>query len=669
MTQLRLDTYTMPAAHFGPVNPLPPLTDFVNVGSAVAAHDDPAPADYPDRGQEYNPLPYRLQDDYDRTRRPRQFTTAVLENDFLRATFLLDLGGRLWSLVHKPSGRELLHVNPVFQPANLALRDAWFSGGVEWNVGIISHSPLTCSPLFAARVLADDGKTPFLRLYEFERIRCLPFQLDFHLPDASPVLLVRARLISPHDHALPMYWWSNIAVDERPGVRVLSPADHALSHENGGQLVEQDLPLRDGLDISYPTNHQGAASLFFQVPPHRRPYIAALDADGRGLFQASTRFLPGRKLWAWGMSQGSRHWQEYLAEPGRGYIEIQAGIATTQLQYVTMPAGQQWTWLEAYGLLQADPKTVHGPWSAATQAVEQSIEEITPLKWMDAELQRTAAAADRPPQEILHRGSGWGALERRRRAKAGEKPLTPPGIVFADDSLTDLQQPWLELLDHGRLPPRDPADDPGAYMVQPPWRKLLEDSLHAGQSNHWLAWLHLGLMRWRAQNPNGAKAAWEESLRRQPTAWSLRNLAVLARLDANPARSADLYLQAVQHQPGCRQLAVECCAALLGAGRCQDVLKLVASLPESIRSFWRIPMLAAKASLELGDMDAVQRFLASDVEVINVREAEVSLTDLWFAFHEKRLAAAQSGVVDDALRQRIRRECPPPRRLDFRMKT
>ncbi|MCZ7665985.1 MAG: DUF5107 domain-containing protein [Chloroflexi bacterium] len=45
-------------------------------------------------------------------------------------------------MLHKPSGRELLAKNPVFQPANLALRNAWFSGGIEWNIGAIGHSPL-----------------------------------------------------------------------------------------------------------------------------------------------------------------------------------------------------------------------------------------------------------------------------------------------------------------------------------------------------------------------------------------------------------------------------------------------------------------------------------------------------------------------------------------------
>src|SRR5579862_808555 len=63
-------------------------------------------------------LPYRMLDGYGRERGTKTHKVAVLESNRLIATFLLDLGGRLWSLVHKPSGRELLYVNPVFQPAN-----------------------------------------------------------------------------------------------------------------------------------------------------------------------------------------------------------------------------------------------------------------------------------------------------------------------------------------------------------------------------------------------------------------------------------------------------------------------------------------------------------------------------------------------------------------------
>src|SRR5215216_5670908 len=143
MSELKIKTWSMPAADLGAENPFPPLSSNQELHNAQSV--DPAvPVEIRQNmtyGHMPNILPYAVQDGYNRERKPRDFRVAVLENDILSATFLLELGGRLWSLYHKQSGRELLSVNPVFQPANLALRNAWFSGGVEWNIGTIGHSP------------------------------------------------------------------------------------------------------------------------------------------------------------------------------------------------------------------------------------------------------------------------------------------------------------------------------------------------------------------------------------------------------------------------------------------------------------------------------------------------------------------------------------------------
>jgi len=125
------------------------------------------------------------------------------------------LPGRLLSLFHKPSNRELLNRNPVFQPANLAIRNAWFSGGIEWNVGQYGHTFATCSPVFAAAITGADGE-PGLRLYEFERCKTLCWQIDFYLPPGSPWLIAHTRIANPNDVETSIYWWSNTAVDERP---------------------------------------------------------------------------------------------------------------------------------------------------------------------------------------------------------------------------------------------------------------------------------------------------------------------------------------------------------------------------------------------------------------------------------------------------------------------
>ncbi|MEI6219601.1 MAG: DUF5107 domain-containing protein [bacterium] len=329
----------MPAASLGPDNPLPSL------GGC---------------------LPYRVQNQYDRDRKPRSFKSAVLENDFLRATFLPELGGRLWSLIHKPSGRELLYCNPVFQPGALAVCNAWFSGGVEWNCCTGGHTPLTCSPVFAARVSGPNG-TPVLRLYEFERKLEVPYQLDVMLPDNSPWLFVRVKLTNPTAQPLQMYWWSNIAVPETPDLRVLSPADGALRWSYEGKMDRIPMPYdSEHNDFSYPVNSPGSADFFWDIPANQRKWEAALDGEGKGLVHASTAALLGRKLFVWGMGPGGRHWQEFLSVPDQPYIEIQGGLMPTQGQKLPMAQGTEIAWVEAYGLMEADPKLVHGvDWNVA----------------------------------------------------------------------------------------------------------------------------------------------------------------------------------------------------------------------------------------------------------------------------------------------------------------
>ena len=66
-------------------------------------------------------------------------------------------------------------------------------------------------------------------------------------------------------------------------------------------------------------------------------------------------------------------------------------------------------------------------------------------------------------------GSGWGALEDRRRRAAGDGAhAADPGAPFADETLGAAQRPWLDLLEHGRF--SDAAD----FVAGAGWRTLLE---------------------------------------------------------------------------------------------------------------------------------------------------------------------------------------------------
>ena len=581
-----------------------------------------------------NILPYAMQDGYNRERKPRDFRVAVLENNILSATFLLELGGRLWSLYHKPTQRELLYVNPVFQPANLALRNAWFSGGVEWNIGTIGHSPFTCAPLFAARVDGPDG-TPVLRMYEWERIRQVTYQIDAWLPDDSPVMFLRVCIRNPHAREIPMYWSSNMAVPETPNTRVIVPAESAYRYTYD-HLDVIPVPKQAGLDTTYATRNARAADFFFHIPDDDWPWIAALDRNGTGLVQVSSQRLKGRKLFVWGMGRGGRKWQEFLSVPGHSYLEIQAGLARTQLEHLPMAGNTEWEWLEAYGLLEANANQVHGPdWKRAIGALEDSLEQLIPRSKLEAELVQSKSFANKPPVEMIQHGSGWGTLECLRREKIRESSFAGAGMQFDEGSWGDAQSAWMELLKTGKFPETDSLQV-GNFMVQMEWKALLEKAVET--IPNWLACLHLGLMRYYIGDTIGAQKVWSQSLALKRNPWALRNLGMLALAADQMDAAVEHYLEAVHLAPDLPALAVECGQAFIEANRPQAWIEILPSFSDSIRGRGRMRLLEGRARLALGQIEQAGEIIKTLPVIEDIREGELSLSQLWLEYNVQRLS-------------------------------
>ena len=99
-------------------------------------------------------LPYLMQDRYTHDLEEKSVKSFVLENEYLIARFLPEYGGRLHSLYDKVNKSELLFANTVIQPCNLAIRNAWLSDVIEWNIGNLVHTYTTCDNVFSA-ILSD----------------------------------------------------------------------------------------------------------------------------------------------------------------------------------------------------------------------------------------------------------------------------------------------------------------------------------------------------------------------------------------------------------------------------------------------------------------------------------------------------------------------------------
>ncbi len=646
----------LPSAHLNGESTLPSLYEMSNVQGLTQSDLDEDDELFVGYGFLPSLFPYRMQDLYDRATDPTAYIGVVLENEYLKAVFLPELGGRLWSLYDKVKGRDLLSENPVVRPCNLAVRNAWLAGGIEFNCGMVGHHPFTCSRIHAAETKLDDG-TPVLRMYEYERIRGCVYQMDFFLPDGSRRLFGRMRIVNPTPRTTPMYWWTNIAVREDPLARDIIDATETYNNA-GGRVGKNPVPYRDGLDITYPSNNPVAIDYFWKIPKENRKYTAYIDKEGYGFFQTSTARLQGRKLFVWGQGEGGARWQEFLTADGHDgrYVEIQAGLAHTQYECLPMPPKTAWEWLEAYGAIEADPEKVHGDWGDARAEVGARLEEIIGEAELEKMLEDTKPMATSPAARMICHGSAWGTLENRRRATTGE-PTVCKHLDFGD--IGEAEGPWLRLLETGCMaadPTVADTQPPVSWMHQPEWTAILEASAPCHERE-----LHLAAIAMAERRLRDADERLDAALATAETSTALFLKAQIFRMRGDIATAATTALRAWALLPGDVSLARQAMALALAAKQHDALIAAYESSPASVRADGRVSMLYAFALLRSGHMEAAEAVLmAGDgLSVTDIREGEVSLTALYTDI--ARAKAEASGEAFDVA------ELDIPKQFDFRM--
>lgn len=575
MTELTFTKIQMPSAHMGKAADYPILyTGKRFYKGSVLSEEDGLFLNF---GGVQSGLPYRAQDSYDHAEEMQEFDAAILENDYLKATFLPGMGGKLWSLYDKRKGRDLLVSNPVLKPCNLAIRNAWTAGGVEWNCGVRGHNPLTCDRVFAAQGTGENGE-PFLRLYAFERIRAVTYQMDFYLPEGSSFLYARMRIVNGGDLPVPIYWWSNIAVPQEEGARVLVPADETYVNHQMDPVYKIPIPMVDGVDQSYPTHHVETIDHFYKIPEDSRKFEAHIRKDGTGIIHASTRRLKGRKMFVWGTSVGGQNWQKFLTnENGRPYVEIQAGLAYTQNESLLFPAHTAWEWVEAYGSVEMAPADVHGVYRESRLNVERWLDEHLPEKELDDFLARTKKDAVKPVEAIFY-GEAWGTLDNEIRVSLGGKK-TAEYLDFGP--MGEEQKLWQRLLQTGKFDEPSPEQTPLSFMVQDEWFDLLRKCVKERDQDNWYAWYHLGLGWFAREDYERAQNCFEKSAKRRENTWAFHGLAGVAEAEGDHERASRFLHKAFDLNSGNITIAKEAVRAAFLAGD-YDLVKTIVHRMEAV---------------------------------------------------------------------------------------
>ncbi|MCL5006362.1 MAG: DUF5107 domain-containing protein [Acidobacteria bacterium] len=274
--------------------------------------------------------PYPLLDNVTRRRELKSYRAIFLENSYLKATILPDVGGRLISLYDKIGHREVFYHNHVIKPLPAGVRGAWISGGLEFNFPD-SHSTDTVSPVSYEISNRSDGSAA-VSLGDLDQVTGMLWEEDLILRPQCARLELYVRLLnaSPLPH---LYWyWGVGAIYATQDLQLIFPMREA--NTDVGLFT---YPVNRGVDWSWYKNAYEGNSLFAcQV---RRNFFGAYyhDSDHGIVHVADFRDLPGKKIWTWGHAQAGKVWESALTDNDGSYDEIQTGRTETQLKYEFIP--------------------------------------------------------------------------------------------------------------------------------------------------------------------------------------------------------------------------------------------------------------------------------------------------------------------------------------------
>ena len=276
--------------------------------------------------------PYTLLDDLTDRREAKSYQAVYLENEFLKAIVLPELGGHLYSLYDKVNKREVFYRNNVVKYGLVSLRGAWISGGMEFNFPN-GHTVVTVSPVaFTTRQNPDGSATVVVG--DVDLVTEMHWEVALTLHPGQARLEQHVTLYNDTGATHPYWYWANTAVPATDDMRFIYPMREANPHSHEEIW---SYPIHDGVDYSWYKNVRHPTSLFGREV-HRNFFGAYYEKSDHGVVHvADYHDVVGKKTWTWGVGDDGLIWTGLLTDHDGAYNEIQAGRFETQLSSEFMP--------------------------------------------------------------------------------------------------------------------------------------------------------------------------------------------------------------------------------------------------------------------------------------------------------------------------------------------
>jgi hypothetical protein len=290
----------------------------------------------------------------------RDYRVIVLENAYLKVLILPELGGRIWQVIHKPSGAPMFYQNDVVKPTHWGIENqrGWLGlGGLEWSLPVIEHG-YDWGSAWDASVAQPSKEIAYVTLSTPPDGRYLQAKITVSLRAGMATFEVQPTLTNISAKVLDFSFWQAAMLAPGSGQRPSSelhfvlPADKMTIHSTANAILPQPgetfaWPVYKDRDWSRLGHWQQYVG-FFEAPAAHGPFVGvydpAYDAGAVRIFPAD--IARGSKVFALGWSDTLASYN--FADDDSRYVELHGGLAPTFADQYRLPASGSITWDESW---------------------------------------------------------------------------------------------------------------------------------------------------------------------------------------------------------------------------------------------------------------------------------------------------------------------------------
>lgn len=408
--------------------------------------------------------PYFSFGGFSQTSVEKTWTVVRLENPYLSVAVLPQVGGKVWEAVAKPEGLDYLYANHVMKFREIALRGPWTSGGIEFNFGIIGHTPSTASPVDYVQLRNDDDSVSCV-VGNLDLPSRTFWSVEINLPPDKAAFQTRSRWFNPTPFQQSFYNWMTAALPTAEDLEYIAPGCYQIGHDYGQALDSWPVDGQ-GRDLSkYRNNAFGSSKSYFTVGEYEDTSGAYYRVADRGFGHwAFPDDMPGRKVWIWDLSRSGAIWEDLLTDGDGQYTEPQFGRLYNQSDHDFLTPGRTDRWTELwFSFSRIGPMIKASPWAVLNAEPREGSLRIAlfSLQALDDELIVTSGETELLRERIkLAPARIYEKVVPRALPKAFfEVRLGTNKLIYqSDPAANDLARPF-------RFRPDDEATTEGLYLA------------------------------------------------------------------------------------------------------------------------------------------------------------------------------------------------------------